>query len=170
MDFNIDEAKQLFIRDELDQHGEFVLDLLAESIIEKELILDENLLSSLRYNVEKNGKDYVLTIAFPGYGRAVEISYYKRKKRNFETDTNQAVKQLFKIESREDVLRKKQKRQIRHLNWYSKNVYGSLNKLYSRLSYGFTEDEIERLKKIITSETYTAKESGWKSSFTNYQL
>lgn len=161
MDFNIEEAKNLFVREELDQHGEYLMDLLIGEIQNLDIIDSATLMQQLRYNIAKRGEDWILQLSFPGYGRAVEIGYYKRKRGDFNAESNDAVKQLFNIQSLEDVKRKKARRQIRKLNWYSKNVYGSLNKLYSKLSYGFSDEEIQRLKKIIISESYTAKESGY---------
>lgn len=160
MDFNIEEAKQLFIKEGLDQHGEFLMDLLMDEIATLDIIDTQNLIQQLRYNIAKRGSDWILQLSFPGYGRAVEIGYYKRI-RNYNSESNSVVKQLFNIQSLEDVKNKKARRQARKLNWYSKNVYGSLNKLYGKLMYGFSEDEIQRLKKIITSEAFSATESGY---------
>jgi len=161
MVFNIEEAKQLFVQEELDQHGEFLADLLVQSIQELDVIDTTNLLKQLRYNVRKNGTDWILQFSFPGYGRAVEIGFYKRKRGDFNTESNELIKQLYGIKSLDDMKRQRAKRKLRKLNWYSKNVYGSLNKLYAKLSYGFSQDEIERLKKIIIQESYSVTKSGY---------
>jgi hypothetical protein len=160
MEFNIEEAKELFVREELDQHGEFIMDLLVDSIQDMEIIDTENLLRQLRYNIAKRGNDYILQLSFPGYGRAVEIGYYKRAG-NYNVESNDIVKKLFNIQSLDDVNRRREQRNARKLNWYSKNVYGSLNKLYASLSYGFSQDELNRLKNIISNESYSRRESGY---------
>lgn len=161
MEFNVEEAKELFVQEELDQHGEFVMDILVDAIQDMEIIDTENLLSQLRYTVAKRGYDWILQLAFPGYGRAVEIGYYKKSRKDFNVESNDQVKKLYGIQSSEDVMRKKEMRKVRKLNWYSKNVYGTLNKLYSQLSYGFSEEELQRLKKIIVQESYSRRESGY---------
>lgn len=161
MNFNIEEAKQLFVQEELDQHGEYLADLLIEAIQDMDIIDTNNLLQQLRYNVSKRGSDWILSFSFPGYGRAVEIGWYKRKNKGFNVESNELVKQLYGIKSLDDVKTQRAQKKVRKLNWYSKNVYGSLNKLYAKLSYGFSEDEVKRLKNIIIQESYSSKESGY---------
>ena len=160
MEFNIEEAQELFVKESLSEHGDYIMELLVEQIVDKKLIKSTDLLSQLKYNITKKNNDFSLNVSFPGYGRAVEIGYYKRKK-NYNQETNEFIKKLFGIESVEDVRRKKAKRDVRKLNWYSRSVYGSLNKLISKLMYGFGEEELKYLKRIIEQESYKKTESGY---------
>lgn len=156
MEFSLDEAKRLFIREVLDQHGDYLSDILVDDISDKNIIDKGALLSSISFKINQYGQNYALIFNFPGYGRMVEINFHKRKRGN----TRDTIKQLYKIQSREDVLERRAKRQRKDLRWYSHNVYGSLNTLYARLSSEFTDDEISRLKKIIENSSYTGTNSG----------
>ena len=37
------------------------------------------------------------------------------------------------------------------IDWYAINMYGGLNKLISRIMYGLTDEEIARLKGILSN-------------------
>ncbi|NJK95092.1 MAG: hypothetical protein HC905_09440 [Bacteroidales bacterium] len=72
------ELEQLFIREILDQHGEYLFDLLTGQIEGKSLIKDGELLDSLQYQVRMEGDSPVLSISFYSYGRVIEINYFKK--------------------------------------------------------------------------------------------
>ena len=67
----LNDIEDLFVREVLDTHGEYIVDLLQESIEEKKLRITDELLESLDYKVVKRGGDYVLQISFLSYGRAI---------------------------------------------------------------------------------------------------
>jgi hypothetical protein len=129
----------LFVKEVLDQWGDDdLIDSLHDSIVEKKLRLTDELLESLQSRVTMEGKNPKLTVKFMTYGRFIEI-INKRKQRE-GVNTNAL---LFGL--KENRTQKKRK----NTDWYSKNAYGLLNKLISRLSYEYSEHEVKRLKGIL---------------------
>ena len=133
----LSEVEALFVEEVLDTHGEYVIDLLQDSIMEKGLMITDDLINSLNYKVEKRGNDYVLSISFLSYGRAVEILSNKSKRiRRKGKAGNKNAKALRRAKQKDT-------------RFYAKNVYGSLNRLLGRMSSEYSDAEIARLKGII---------------------
>lgn len=143
-DSKYNEVEQLFIREILDQHGEYLADLLTESIDEKNLIIEGELIDSIRYKVSMRGNSPVLSFSFLSHGRFIEINYFKKKsentKRRFDTNTNRDIW---------NIREKQSKKKNKDTRWYTRNVYGSQNRLIGMLGSEFTKQEIARLKNII---------------------
>ena len=132
----LNDIEDLFVREILDTHGEYIVDLLQDSIEEKKLRITDELLESLDYKVVKRGGDYVLQISFLSYGRAVEIQYFKSKRIRRENREN----------NKSTDFRRAKKKDTR---FYAKNVYGSINRLLGRMSSEYGDQEIARLKGIL---------------------
>lgn len=129
----------LFIEEVLDQWGnEDLVETLYDSVVSKKLRDSDELLDSLQAKVGKEGNNPKLTVKFMSYGRALEIRF-KRKK---EKDVNTNVLLFGAKENKPNKRRK-------NADWYSKNAYGLLNKLISRLSYEYSDEEVKRLKGIL---------------------
>ena len=139
----LNDIEDLFVREVLDTHGEYIVDLLQESIEEKKLRITDDLLESLDYKVIKSGSNYVLQISFLSYGRAVEIQYLNSKRlRRENNDRNKSA----------DFRRAKKK----DTRFYAKNVYGSINRLLGRMSSEYSDQEIARLKGILENRVNTS--------------
>ena len=139
----LNDIEDLFVREILDTHGEYIVDLLQDSIEEKNLRITDELLESLDYKVVKRGGDYVLQISFLSYGRAVEIQYFKSKRiRRENRENNKSM----------DFRRAKKK----DTRFYAKNVYGSINRLLGRMSSEYSDQEIARLKGILENRINTS--------------
>ncbi len=139
------DEENLFIKEILDQHGEYISDLLSGTIESKNLIKTEELLSGIYYTVKKGIRDsWILSFSFPVYGRFIEISFHKSRtlKKWARFNSN---RELFRARSREDIKPKKHK----DTRWYTRNVYGSMNTLIGRIGSEFTEQERLRLRNII---------------------
>ena len=134
------DIEQLFLIDILQDHGQFLHGLFVDALESKSIKDTGTLLSSITYKVERRGNNFVLSFTFPGYGRALEIRYYKSK-------NSQLVNT---IKSNRSILTKKAKNKKRDYRWYSRNLYGSQNRLTGRASYRLVEEEILRLKHILT--------------------
>lgn len=129
----------LFIEEVLDQWGnEDLIETLYDSVVSKKLRDSDELLDSLQAKIGREGNNPKLTVKFMSYGRALEIRF-KRKK---EKDVNTNVLLFGAKENRP-------KKRRKNADWYSKNAYGLLNKLISRLSYEYSDEEIKRLKGIL---------------------
>lgn len=133
----LSDVERLFVQEVLDTHGEYVVDLLADSITEKGLRITDELIDSLDYKVERRNDDMVLVISFLSYGRAVEIQYFKSKR--IRREAKAGGKEL-------SAMRRAKKKDTR---FYAKNVYGSINRLLGRMSSEYSDAEIERLKGIL---------------------
>jgi hypothetical protein len=134
---NVENAKEFFFEEQLKKHGQYLVSLLKEDIGNKDIIDSANLQNSLSYKVEKVAGNFQLSIIFKGYGRVLEMNQNKKKTANIESSEDTKAK--FKISDKKDY------------QWYSKNAYGSLNSLYSAISYGFSEEEVKRIKNVIAS-------------------
>lgn len=140
MDKEYSDIELLFIEEVLDQHGEYLADLLRDDIAAKRLRITDDLIDSIDYRTH-GGKAPKLEISFFSYGRAMEINWHKRSqntKKWAETNTNQSI---WKVKSNS--------RKWKNTRWYSKIAYGTLNRLIGILSFEYTEAEQARLKGIL---------------------
>lgn len=136
----LSEVEKHFVMEVLGTHGEYVMDLLQDAINERGLRITDKLIDSLDFNVEKRDNDFVLQISFLGYGRAIEIQYFKSKRlRRESSERNESAR-----------LRRAQKKDTR---FYSRTVYGTINRLLGRMASEYTDAEIERIKGFISMRT-----------------
>lgn len=134
------EVEALFVQEVLDQHGEYIIDLMQADIESKKLRITDELLDSLDYKVRRRGSDFVLEISFLSYGRAIEIQMNRsRRLRNRGgREKNRAAN-----------IRRAKKKDTR---FYARNVYGSINRLLGRMASEYTDQEIARLKGILENK------------------
>lgn len=132
----LNDVEDLFVREVLDTHGEYILDLLQDSIEEKGLRISDELLESLDYKVVKRGGDYVLEVSFLTYGRAMEVAWHKGRRMRRESGVGK---------------REMRRAKVKDTRFYAKNVYGSINRLLGRMSSEYSDVEIARLKGILES-------------------
>lgn len=130
------ELKLLFIQEELSQHGEWLADVLTEVIDRQKLVKTGALQDSIEYSGFMEGKNPGLRFKFLSYGRAVDISGYKENRH--------------KVNTMRDIWGQKQNTMSKRRNrWYAKSMYSGYYKLVSRIMYGLSDLEIERLKGIL---------------------
>ena len=156
MDGRFSELELLFIAETLDQHGEYLTDLLTEAIESKKLISQEqkdHLIDSISYKTKKQGINPALILDFPAYGRLMEINYHKRKqtRKNNAFDQGSLNQALWGRQNS-----KKAKRRKKDTRWYAKNVYGSLNRLIGILMYELSDEERTRLTGILEKQNLRA--------------
>lgn len=144
MDSRFSEEELLWIRDVLDQHGEYLHDILEQAIEGRKLIHSGDLEQSLSYKVVMYGQNPALTVSFMSYGRAIEIRYHKSKNSRQFTKLGQNRTNL--AGRGRKAMKKKDTR------WYARNVYGSLNRLIGTLMYEFTNKERERIIGILQQQ------------------
>ena len=136
------EEELLWIRDVLDQHGEYLADLLHDAIDSKRLKKTTDLEGSIDYRVVNYGINPALQVGFLEYGRLTEIAFHK-KSRNTQSFLSGAVNALL-IRERSQKLKKR-----KDTRWYAKNAYGSLNRLIGNLMNDFSLEERNRIKGIL---------------------
>jgi sporulation protein YlmC with PRC-barrel domain len=133
----LNEVEKLFAMEVLDTHGEYIMDLMQESITDKNLRITDELIDSLNYKVQQRGNDYVLSVSFMSYGRAIEIALFKSKRLRREAKAGKnEIKNL-------------RRAKLKDTRFYTKNVYGSINRLLGRMSSEYSDAEIARLKGIL---------------------
>lgn len=141
MDGKFNELELLFVEEVLDQHGEYITDLMTDEIDRKNIRDTDALMDSIKYRVTKYGIDPVLQVDFLSYGRALEIRYHKRSQntQGWIPNTNKVVwgNGTRKAKKNKNVL------------FYTRNVYGSQNRLINILMYELTNEERARLRGIF---------------------
>jgi len=143
----LNDIEDLFVREVLDTHGEYIVDLLQESIESKKLRLTDELLESLNYKVRKSSNGYSLEVSFLTYGRFIEINFFKSKAiRKHYLQESGDIKRLRVSGNSSENFRRLKKKDTR---FYAKNVYGSINRLLGRMSSEYSDQEIARLKGIL---------------------
>lgn len=135
----------LFIRRELDRHGEWLVDTFVEQLEKNGNIITNKLLESLNWTLYDPGDGSAagLAVGFETYGRFFEIRGRQSriaKNNSFPVNTNKTAWPG-------------KKRSKKSTRWYAKNMYGGLGKLVSRLSAGITEDELKRIRQVMADTT-----------------
>ena len=128
----------LFIKEELSQHGEWLIDRFADALEKGGHVVSGDLLDSLNYNTgEDHLGNFTLAIRFMNYGRVMEAAARRRKQR-LKENTNH------------DVWAKKNHRP-KKVQWYNKNRYAGYGRLIRRLTAGMSEDELQRIRDILAN-------------------
>lgn len=129
----------------LKEHGEYLLKLFRETLASKRMRDSNTLYNDLKYEVTTEGENRIFKLYFTGYGRSLESRYNMLKSKPkfnvFQDNTNEAV-----WGAKQNTVKPK------NVNWYSRNAYGSMNRLIAILMYELTDEEIARLKQQIQSE------------------
>lgn len=131
----------LHFQETLDIHGEELTDLLREQIEKKKLVDTGDLEESIDYKVVKREGGQLLKINFMMYGRQVDRLGYKKNKHN--VNLNRDIWGM-----------KENKEKVKDKRWYASFMYHDYDKLISRLMYGISEDEYDRLLEIIHNQKY----------------
>lgn len=149
MEGKFTELELAFIDDQLDQHGEYVRDLLMDAIEARNLIKSGDLSEGITWRVGWYGKNPHLEISFPDYGRFQDIAAYKKKSSNTEawTKLNEDANRALMGQR----VKKKPTRRRKDTRFYASTVYGAMNTLIGKIMYEFTDYEMERMKKVIAS-------------------
>ncbi|KAA6330239.1 hypothetical protein EZS27_021034 [termite gut metagenome] len=135
------ELKLLFIEEELSQHGDWLCEAFTEAIEREKIIRTGDLYDSINYKRFRAGDNPGLRVNFLLYGRLADIAAHRRRHfHKHDVDTNRDVWGM-KLN--------RQEKKNGNAQWYSKNMYGGLNRLVSRVMYGLSDMEIARLKSII---------------------
>jgi hypothetical protein len=126
-----------FVLKELKRWGLELRELMVSTIDRKDIVSNqdtEHLRDSISFQVSRNGeKGGKLQFLFPDKGRLVEIMFRKTGSRARLTSRTSINEILYGIKSRAKTRKNKDTR------WYNSTVWGILNNLIGRLSYGYTE-------------------------------
>ena len=126
----------LFIKEELSQHGEWLIDRFADALEKNKNIDTGQLLESLNYDTgEDHQGNFTLSISFMTYGRAMEVMARRRKAKLQDTQNHNVWA--------------KKNHKPKKVQWYNKNRYAGYGRLIRRLTAGMSEDELERIQGIL---------------------
>lgn len=138
-----DEVQLLFIKETLEQHGVYVSELLAQSLKDKKMVksgaLRDEFAGRNAFKVSNGPGSPKLEFTFSSYGRFAEIGYFKSKNtKNFMVGSQNSLFLSAKSKKKKDT------------RFYSKFVWGSLNRLIGILMYEYDDATIARLKEQLT--------------------
>lgn len=125
----------LFVREELSQHGEWLIDRFVEALEKGKHVVSGDLIDSFDYRTGSDGGAQTLTVSFLTYGRVMEAMASRRKKH-------------LKEGRNADVWGKKNHKP-KKVQWYNKNRYAGYGRLIRRLSAGMSDAELARIRGIL---------------------
>ena len=168
------EIKELFIRDELAKHGEWLEKVFVDTLEKYHHNVTMKLTDSIYRRTEYIPYGYRLNFWFLDYGRFFDIEAYRKeifnKKHNyFDDNINKVLWGVSENKKKKRVKLKnpfyvndgsplgkdgnKNTKYIAKQNkWYARTMYGRIGELCASIMYGLTENEYERLKLIVNSE------------------
>lgn len=127
----------LWVREELSQHGEWLVDRFVEALERGKNVVSGDLIDSLNYDVGQGADgSQQLTVSFLTYGRLAEVMSSRHKKR-------------LKEQQNHDVWGRKNHRP-KKVQWYNKNRYAGYGRLIRRLTAGMSDHELQRIRGILT--------------------
>jgi hypothetical protein len=126
----------LFVREELSQHGEWLVDRFVEALEKGGHMVSGDLIDSFDYRTGSEGGVQTLTVSFFTYGRITEAAARKRKQKQAWAKKNG------------EIWGKKNHRP-KKVQWYNKNRYGGYGRLIRRLTAGMSDAELQRIRGIL---------------------
>lgn len=123
----------LWIQEELSQHGEWLIDRFIDALERNKNVDSGNLIDSFDYRTSQEQGAQVLTVSFPLYGRLAEV----RSRRLRKSGTNQ------------DTWQRKHNHKPKKVQWYNKNRYAGYGRLIRRLTAGMSDAELKRIRGIL---------------------
>lgn len=127
----------LWVREELSQHGEWLIDRFVEALEKGGNVVSGDLLDSFDYQTGTEGVAQTLTVSFLTYGRLAEVMSSRRKKQQ-------------KIAKKNGDVWASKNHKPKKVQWYNKNRYGGYGRLIRRLTAGMSDHELQRIRGILT--------------------
>lgn len=123
----------LWIQEELSQHGEWLVDRFIDALEKGGHVISGDLIDSFDYKTgEDHQGNFTLDISFLAYGRLMEAAARKRK-----------------ISARNHDVWGKKNHRPKRVQWYNKNRYAGYGRLIRRLTAGMSEAELQRIRGIL---------------------
>lgn len=123
----------LWIQEELSQHGEWLVDRFVDALEKGGHVISGDLIDSFDYKTSEDHQgNFVLDISFLAYGRLMEAAARKRK-----------------ISAKNHDVWGKKNHRPKKVQWYNKNRYAGYGRLIRRLTAGMSDDELKRIRGIL---------------------
>ncbi|SEF42333.1 hypothetical protein SAMN05216354_0359 [Xylanibacter ruminicola] len=129
----------LWVREELSQHGEWLIDRFVEALEKGGNVVSGDLLDSFDYQTGSEGGAQTLTVSFLTYGRLAEVMSSRRKKQQ-------------KIAKKNGDVWGRKNHSPKKVKWYNKNRYAGYGRLIRRLTAGMSDHELQRIRGIIEKQ------------------
>ena len=127
----------LWVREELSQHGEWLIDRFVEALERGKNVVSGDLLDSFDYKTGQGADgSQQLTVSFLTYGRLAEVASRRRKQQTALAKKNG------------DVWGKKNHKP-KKVQWYNRNRYAGYGRLIRRLTAGMSDAELQRIRGIL---------------------
>lgn len=134
------DVQKRFIAEELDIHGEYMVDAFIAAIEKRDLVDKGNLIKSFNYKTSYSANK--LSVSFYTYGRIHDLK--SKNTTRFESPDANAL--VWGIKKR------KPRKKSRKKQWYAKTAYGSLGRLTNTLMYGLSDIERKRITNMLRNE------------------
>ena len=128
----------LFVREELSQHGEWLIDRFVEALEKGGNVVSGDLMDSFDYRTGSEGGAQTLTVSFLTYGRMAEVMSSRRRKQQ-------------KLAKKNGEAWGKKNHKPKKVQWYNKNRYAGYGRLIRRLTAGMSDAELQRIRGILQS-------------------
>ena len=125
----------LWVREELSQHGEWLVDRFIEALEKGGHVDTGALVESFDYQTGTEQGAQTLTVSFNTYGRMMEVAA-RRRKQHLKESQNQKVWA-------------KKNHRPKRVQWYNKNRYAGYGRLIRRLTAGMSDAELQRIRSIL---------------------
>ena len=127
----------LWVREELSQHGEWLVDRFIEALERGRNVDTGALIDSFDYATGSEQGAQVLTVSFLTYGRLAEIRSRRAKSaERFPRSNNRSAWA-------------KKNHRPKRVQWYNKNRYAGYGRLIRRLTAGMSDAELKRIRGIL---------------------
>ena len=127
----------LWVREELSQHGEWLVDRFIEALERGRNVDTGALIDSCDYTTGSEQGAQVLTVSFLTYGRLAEIRSRRAKSaERFPRSNNRSAWA-------------KKNHRPKRVQWYNKNRYAGYGRLIRRLTAGMSDAELKRIRGIL---------------------
>lgn len=127
----------LWIREELSQHGEWLVDRFVDALESGGHVDTGALADSFDYRTSAEQGAQVLEVSFLTYGRLAEVRSRRTKSaERFSSSGNHAA-----WGSRNH--------RPKRMQWYNKNRYAGYGRLIRRLTAGMSDAELKRIRGIL---------------------
>ena len=135
----------LWVREELSQHGEWLVDRFIEALERGGHVVSGNLADSFDYQTGSEGGAQTLTVSFLTYGRLAEV---RSRRSRAAASAPASAPGGFAAGNNRRVWAKKNHRPKR-VQWYNRNRYAGYGRLIRRLTAGMSDAELQRIRGIL---------------------
>jgi len=130
----------LWVREELSQHGEWLVDRFIEAIERGGNVDTGALVESFDYSTSSSQGSQTLTVSFNLYGRLAEVR--SRRTRSATTPGESSLGKNRSAWARKN-------HHPKRVQWYNRNRYAGYSRLIRRLTAGMSDAELTRIRSIL---------------------